>query len=252
MTGQIGGFDLMHGAALSSVFGRRGGRAVAAGVSGLLVLAAMAAVSTPARADTTPDPGTPATVSADPLPTVQQNGVVWSQVTVGNTVYATGSFSQTYPAGATSPQTPRGNLLAYDITTGNLTSFNHVLNAQGLTITATPDGSRVIVGGGLHVGRRTDPRPRGGLHHSHRRTRSQLPSDGQQRGCGHHGDQQHRVHRRQFRICRWRIAWKAGRIQPRGRQPEVRGRPTSLTSPSRRWCLLPIRARWSSVDRSSR
>jgi outer membrane protein assembly factor BamB len=104
-----------------------------------------------AHADTVPPTGTPATVSADALPTVQQNGVVWKQVTVGNIVYATGSFSQTWPAGSTNTtanDTPRANLLAFDITTGNLiTSFNHTLNAQGLTITASPDGSRVYVGG---------------------------------------------------------------------------------------------------------
>ena len=108
-------------------------------------------VLTPAaHADSAPDAGTPATVTADALPTVQQNGVVWSQVTVGNTVYATGSFSQTWPAGTSQAgnTTARTNLLAYDITTGNLiASFNHTLNAQGLTITASPDGSRLYVGG---------------------------------------------------------------------------------------------------------
>lgn len=119
------------------------------------VLTATSVVGVPgavsSRADTAPPAGLPATVSADALPTVQQNGVVWAQVTVGNTVYATGKFSQTWPAGKTNTpanDTPRGNLLAYDITTGNLiTSFNHTLNAQGLAITASPDGSQVYVGG---------------------------------------------------------------------------------------------------------
>ena len=109
------------------------------------------ALDTPAAADTAPATGTPATVSADPLPTVQQNGVVWSQVTVGNIVYATGSFSQTWPAGqsaSSSNETPRTNLLAYNITTGALvTSFSHTLNAQGLGIAASPDGSTVYVVG---------------------------------------------------------------------------------------------------------
>ncbi|MCK9899964.1 LamG domain-containing protein [Frankia sp. Cpl3] len=104
-----------------------------------------------ARADTAPpDPWTPATVSADALPTVQVNGVVWAQVVVGNTVYATGSFSAARPAGAApgTSETPRGNLLAYDITTGTLIAgFTHTLNAQGRTITATPDGRRIYVGG---------------------------------------------------------------------------------------------------------
>ena len=42
----------------------------------------------------------------------------------------------------------RANLLAYDITTGNLiTSFNHRLNGQGRAITASPDGARMYVAG---------------------------------------------------------------------------------------------------------
>ena len=109
-------------------------------------------VATPsARADTSPPAGTPATVSTDPLPTWQINGVVWAQVTVGNTVYATGSFTTARPPGVAvggAGQINVGNLIAYDITTGNLvTSFNHSLNAQGNAITASPDGSRVYVGG---------------------------------------------------------------------------------------------------------
>ncbi len=117
-------------------------------VSGLSVIALSANV---AVADTQPAAGTPVTTTADALPTVQQNGVVWAEVTVGNTVYATGSFSQTYPANAAKTAanaTARGNLLAFDIRTGNLiTGFNHTLNAQGLAITASPDGSRVYVAG---------------------------------------------------------------------------------------------------------
>lgn len=104
-----------------------------------------------ASGDTAPAAGTPATVSADPLPTVQVDGVVWSVATAGNTVYATGSFTQTWPAGKTNTpanDTPRANLLAFDITTGNLiTSFNHKLNAQGLAVAVSPDGKRVYVGG---------------------------------------------------------------------------------------------------------
>ena len=53
-----------------------------------------------AHADTAPAAGTPATVSADGLPTVQINGVVWQQALVGDTVYAGGEFSNARPAGA--------------------------------------------------------------------------------------------------------------------------------------------------------
>ncbi len=106
------------------------------------------------RADTRPaDPtnqATPPTVSADPLPTVQIDGVVWSQTIVGTKVFAGGSFANARPAGAAAGTnlTPRANLLAYDLTTGVLdTSFAPSLNAQARVVAASPDGSRLYVGG---------------------------------------------------------------------------------------------------------
>ena len=125
-------------------------RAVAALCAGVLALAGLAVPST-AAADTTPPTGTPATVSTDPLPTWQINGVVWSQVLVGNTVYATGKFTKArppgVPAGGTGEITAT-NLFAYDIRTGNrVSTFSHALNGQGRVITASPDGSRIYVGG---------------------------------------------------------------------------------------------------------
>lgn len=111
-----------------------------------------------AAADTAPanpaDPATPPTVSADPLPTVQIDGVVWDQAVVGNTVYAVGRFSNARPAGAApgTQLTPRNNMLAYDLTTGNLiTSFAPDLNAQALAVAASPDGTRIYVGGDFTI-----------------------------------------------------------------------------------------------------
>ncbi|MEW2359031.1 LamG-like jellyroll fold domain-containing protein [Spirillospora sp. NPDC029432] len=105
----------------------------------------------PAAADTAPPQGTPPTVSADPLPTWQVNGVVWSMTTVGNTVYATGNFTKARPPGTaagSAQEVDRQNILAFDIRTGDLVeSFDHSLNGQGLRIVASPDGSRVYVGG---------------------------------------------------------------------------------------------------------
>ena len=139
---------------MSVRFGLSGNRRRFTSVAAVLVLGVglcvPLALALTAVADTAPPPGVPSTVSADALPTVQQNGVVWSEVTVGNTVYATGSFSQTWPAGTTNTSandTPRSNLLAFDIRTGNLLPFNHTLNAQGLAVTASPDGTRVYVAG---------------------------------------------------------------------------------------------------------
>ena len=130
-------------------------RGIAVTAAAILALGALAttsaSVSRNASADTAPVGGLPATVSADALPTVQINGVAWAQVTVGNTVYVTGSFSQARPAGVAVGGTgtvTRRNLLAYDITTGKLiTTFNHSLNAQGLAIAASPNGSTVYVVG---------------------------------------------------------------------------------------------------------
>jgi PKD repeat protein len=123
---------------------------VAIVVSLLVVLASLVAVPQSASADTAPiDSGTPETVTTDVLPTVQINGIIWAQAVVGNTVYAAGSFSTARPAGsaAGSNEVARSNLLAFDITTGNLLSFAPSINGQVLSIAASPDGTRLYIGG---------------------------------------------------------------------------------------------------------
>ncbi|GAA5227772.1 LamG-like jellyroll fold domain-containing protein [Paeniglutamicibacter antarcticus] len=116
-----------------------------------MVMALLVLVSAPAYGDAHPsDPATPSTVTADALPTVQINGVVWSQVVIGNVVYAGGSFSTARPAGAPAgTQTVvRNNILAYDIATGELiNSFSPSFNGQVLSLAASPDGSRLYAGG---------------------------------------------------------------------------------------------------------
>ncbi len=89
-------------------------------------------------------------VTSDALPTVQINGVVYDQYVLGNTVYAVGQFTSARPAGspAGTNETPRSNMLAYNLSTGELIpSFYPIFNGALSTVTASPDGSRLYVGG---------------------------------------------------------------------------------------------------------
>jgi PKD repeat protein len=111
-------------------------------------------IPAPVVADTAPagtnDPLNPPTVSAEGLPTVQIDGVVWTQEVVGDTVYVGGQFTTARPAGAAPGQNtvPRANLLAYDIRNGQLiNAWAPTTNGPVLDITASPDGSRIYVAG---------------------------------------------------------------------------------------------------------
>ncbi|WP_300681133.1 PKD domain-containing protein [Nocardioides sp.] len=132
-------------------------RTLAATVALTLATAGLAAVGLvglgvpAAQADTAPaDTSLPATVSADPLPTVQIDGVVWKQLIVGNTVYVGGEFANARPAGAAAGTNlvPRSNFLAYNLTTGDLiTTFAPSFNAQVKDLAVSPDGTKLYVVG---------------------------------------------------------------------------------------------------------
>ena len=66
---------------------------VAVAVTGVIAAPEAGAVPAP------PAQQTATGVTADALPTVQINGVVWSQAVVGNTVYVGGNFANARPAG---------------------------------------------------------------------------------------------------------------------------------------------------------
>ncbi|WP_426623161.1 PKD domain-containing protein [Leifsonia sp. McL0607] len=122
--------------------------------SALLLVGGGLSIGGAASADTRPpdptNPASPPTVGATALPTTQMDGVAWDQWVVGNNVYVAGKFNNARPAGspAGSNNTARSNFLVYNITNGLLnTGINLPLNAQALAVAATPDGSRVYVGG---------------------------------------------------------------------------------------------------------
>ena len=119
----------------------------------LVPLGAIAlAPAAPAAADE-PAPvgasGTPATVSADALPTAQVNGIVWDQVIVGDIVYAVGKFSAVRPAGSPAGQneSPRGNAMAYNINTGEILDWAPTTDESIHAIAASADGQTLYIGG---------------------------------------------------------------------------------------------------------
>ena len=121
-------------------------------LASLLALVGITAVPAQAVADERPAPP-PTTYSAQALPTVQINGVVWDQLVVGNTVYVVGQFTSARPAGAPSGvgETPRSNILAYNLTTGELvTGFAPTLNGPGRALAVSDDSKTLYVAGAFN------------------------------------------------------------------------------------------------------
>ena len=128
---------------------RRAGSAALAALLAFGLLLLGLAVPGVASADTRPDPGTPATVvrGRPPHRADQRRRLVDGHR--GEHGLRDRQLHHR-PAGrrAAGTGTPRANLLAFDIRTGALiTSFDHTLNGQGRIIVASPDGSRIYVGG---------------------------------------------------------------------------------------------------------
>jgi len=129
---------------------RRGVRTSAWTAVAALVAGALVGVAVPAAAEPFPPAGVPATVTADALPTVQINGVVWNQQIAGDRVYVGGDFTTARPAGAPAGtnEVAQPYLLAYDLATGELiSSWNPAPNAQVRDLSLSPDGSTLYVAG---------------------------------------------------------------------------------------------------------
>lgn len=89
------------------------------------------------------------TVTADLLPTPQINGVVWDQIIVGDVVYFGGSFTSARPFGAKpgEKESPRGNIGAYNLKTGELLPWAPKFNGAIRTFEKSVDGKYLYIGG---------------------------------------------------------------------------------------------------------
>ncbi len=124
--------------------------ALATVATGAMVLSGLTVATAAGTGPVTLQQRTSSVVTADPLPTVQiDKGYVWAQTMIGNTVYAAGGFANARaPLAAPGTNlTPRSNILAYDIRTGNLLSFAPQVNGPIRAVAASPDGTRLYIGG---------------------------------------------------------------------------------------------------------
>lgn len=92
------------------------------------------------------------TLTADPKPTWQTDGIVWSVAYAKGVVYVGGTFSNVRPPGAAAGtnQTARKNFAAFDAVTGDLLPCKPSFTGGSGTIRAmkpSPDGSVLYIGG---------------------------------------------------------------------------------------------------------
>lgn len=97
-----------------------------------------------------PEIDLPETVSADIIASPQLNGVAWDLRVRGNIAYVVGSFTRARPSGVAAGgagEVVRNNGMAFNISTGQILSWNPNFNAPVMDIEFSPDGSRFFVGG---------------------------------------------------------------------------------------------------------
>lgn len=121
-----------------------------------LVLTSFAALPAVAQSTITPTEivdggyGEDSTFTADALPTVQVDGKVETIEALGNIAYAGGAFANARPAGAApgTNLTPRGNMLAFDVNTGELLpDFVADTDGRVTSVAISPDGATVYMAG---------------------------------------------------------------------------------------------------------
>jgi len=110
---------------------------------------AAVAAPDPAAGSAPVEDRTAAMVTTDPLPTAQINGVVYSQVVAGSTVFAAGSFSKARPAGAAAgkKEVKRQNFIGYSIDTGKMRAWAPSFNGTVRQLALSSDKKTLYVVG---------------------------------------------------------------------------------------------------------
>ena len=85
-----------------------------------------------------------------PDPTWGTNGKVDVVLRVGSTIYLGGTFTELDDTGSTAT-TPASNLAGIDATTDQPTGFAPTLDGEVFALAASPDGSRLYVGGNFNT-----------------------------------------------------------------------------------------------------
>jgi PKD repeat protein len=126
---------------------RRCGSVLTLVVVAALALAAQLLGLVPAQADT------PVLSQRVDAGTYQANGTVNAVLTIGSTTYLGGDFTSMRPAGSDqgTSEVPRSHLAAVNNVTGALLPWNPGANASVYALAASPDGTRVYVGGSFGV-----------------------------------------------------------------------------------------------------
>src|SRR5690348_4618122 len=91
-----------------------------------------------------------AVLPTTPDPTWGTNGKVDVVLRVGSTVYLGGTFTELDDT-ATTATAPASNLAGIDTTTGAPTGFAPTLDGEVFALAASPDGSRLYVGGNFNT-----------------------------------------------------------------------------------------------------
>src|SRR5437762_3201019 len=91
-----------------------------------------------------------AVLPTTPDPTWGTNGKVDVVLRVGSTIYVGGAFTELDDT-ATMATAPASNLAGIDATTGQPTGFAPTLDGEVFALAASPDGSRLYVGGNFNT-----------------------------------------------------------------------------------------------------